>query len=128
MHLLLMCALYKRLSLICENKRRQARQNDLPCLSSFCSGSAKRRSGSMQNVQSQSQDDESGTDPLGGLSELGIEGLGVTAGEESVSSLAADAAGQTGVLTGLEQNRKDNNETAQKLKNGDDGDNCLHDE
>ena len=81
----------------------------------------------MQNVEDQGQNDESSTDPLGSLSQLCIEALGITAGQESLSNLAADAVGQPGILTGLEKNSHNDSQTAEKLKNSHENDSELHD-
>ena len=81
----------------------------------------------MQDVEDQSQHDESGTDPLGSLGKLSIKALGVAAGQESLSNLAADAVGQTGVLARQEQNSQNDSQTAKQLKNGNENNNDLHD-
>ena len=80
----------------------------------------------VQDVQDQGQDDESSTDPLGSLSQLSIEALSIATGQESLSNLAANAVGQTGILAGLEQNSQNNSQTAEKLKNGDEDNSELH--
>ena len=71
----------------------------------------------MQDIEDQGQNDESSADPLGSLSELSVEALGIAAGEESIRTAAADAVRQTGVLAGLEQNCQNDSQAAQKLKN-----------
>ena len=69
----------------------------------------------LQDVQCQSQHDESSANPLGSASQLGIQRLGLVSGQEGVT--AADDAGQTGVLTGLEQNSQNQSHAAQQLQN-----------
>ena len=81
----------------------------------------------MQDIEDQGQNDESSTDPLGGLCKLSIEALGIAAGEESIRTAAANAVRQTRVLAGLEENSQNNSQTAQELKNRDKNDNELHD-
>lgn len=67
-------------------------------------------------MQRKSQDDESETDPLGGLGELRIESLGLALGEEGVSA-AGDGAGEPGTLAGLEQDDDGYGEGGEKLQN-----------
>ena len=67
-------------------------------------------------MQSERQDDEGETDPLGGLCELGVHGLGLALGEEGVRA-AGDGAGEAGTLAGLEEDDDRNSEGGEKLQN-----------
>ena len=66
--------------------------------------------------QSQGENQESDGDPLGSLGELGVPGLGLVLGQEGVRA-AGNGAGQTGGLTGLQQNHSDQKQGQQNHDN-----------
>lgn len=70
----------------------------------------------LDDAQSQGQQNESDSDPLGHLSQLGVEALGLTLGKEVVST-AADGTGDAGALTGLEEDDDDEEERGDQKKN-----------
>ena len=70
-----------------------------------------------QDQQNDGQDQESSANPLGAAGDLGIDALGLVLGQEGIGN-AADGAGQTGALAGLEQNGQDDGQAANQLQNG----------
>ena len=70
----------------------------------------------LQHMQHERKNDKRGAHPFGRTRELGVDGLGLVLGQERVCH-AADGAGETGGLTGLEQHDADHEQTAQNLQN-----------
>jgi len=74
----------------------------------------------LQQVQHEGEDNESQCDPLCPTSQLCVQSLGLSGVESKVvRAVAADGAGQTGVLTGLENDDANEGETAEQLDNSD---------
>ena len=71
----------------------------------------------LQKVQNEGEEDESQSDPLGPLAELGIHGLGLSLEGIAVAA-AADSAADAGALAGLEHDDSDKSETGEKLNDG----------
>ena len=72
----------------------------------------------LQHVQHERQDDEHGADPFGRAGELGVHALGLVLCHEGIGD-TADCAAQAGGLTALEEDDGNDEQTAEKLKNGD---------
>ena len=76
----------------------------------------------LDDAQSQGQQNESDSDPLGHLSQLGVQALGLVLGQEGVSA-AGDGAGQAVALAGLQH---DNSDQGQGQDHLEDSDSELH--
>ena len=76
----------------------------------------------LDDAQSQGQQNESDSDPLGHLSQLGVQALGLVLGQEGVSA-AGDGAGQASTLAGLQH---DNSDQGQGQDHLEDSDSELH--
>ena len=81
---------------------------------------------SAHDQQDQGQDQESGTEPLGAASQLGIQRSGLVLGQEGVGNTAHNT-GQASALAGLEQNGHNNDQTANQLQNGNNQFQSTHD-
>lgn len=68
-------------------------------------------------VQQQGQQNEGQSEPLGGLSQLCVPGLGLALGEEGLRA-AGDGAGKTRALAALHQNDNGDGQAGEKLNNG----------
>ena len=71
----------------------------------------------LDDAQSQGQQDESDSDPLGHLSQLGVQALGLVLGQEGIGT-AGNGTGQTGTLTGLQHDDGHQSQRKQNLNNG----------
>ena len=71
----------------------------------------------LDDAQSQGQQDEGDGDPLGHLSQLGVQTLCLVLGQEGVST-AGNGTGQTGALTGLQHNDGHQSQRKQDLNHG----------
>ncbi len=67
-------------------------------------------------VESQSEDNESKSDPLGCLCKLSVQSLSLALGEEGVSA-AGDSTGKAGTLAALEEHDNGKSNTAENLNN-----------
>ena len=72
----------------------------------------------LDKVQNQGQQYEQQSDPLGCLSQLLVQ-TAFGLGQEGLST-AGDCTGQTGLLTGLEQNNCDKEQSGKNLNDGED--------
>ena len=72
----------------------------------------------LDDAQSQGQHDESDGDPLGHLSQLGVQALGLVLGQEGVSA-AGDSTGQASTLAGLQHNDSDQGQGQDHLEDSD---------
>lgn len=68
-------------------------------------------------VQQQGQQNKGQSEPLGGLGQLCVPGLGLALGEEGLRA-AGDGAGKSCALTALHQNNNGDGQAGEKLKNG----------
>ena len=72
----------------------------------------------LDDAQSQGQQNKSDSDPLGHLSQLGVQALGLVLGQEGVST-AGDGAGQASTLAGLQHNDSDQGQGQDHLEDSD---------
>ena len=68
-------------------------------------------------VQQQGQQNEGQSEPLGGLGQLCVPGLGLALGEEGLRA-AGDGAGKSCALAALHQNDNRDGQAGDELKNG----------
>ena len=97
----------------------------------YCSGDISKNAGcagtpgafsaksALQDQQDQRQDQEDGPNPFGGAGQLGVQSLGLVAGQEGVGH-TADGTGEAGALAGLEEHDDNDCQTAEKLQDRDD--------
>ena len=76
-----------------------------------------RNSSRGEQAQDKGQDHERNGDPLGGLGQLGVPGVGLVLGKEAVRS-TGDGAGKAGILAGLQQDHAGQKQCGEHLNNG----------
>ena len=79
----------------------------------------------LQQVQDESQNDEDQSNPLGHASQSGIQGLGLALAHEGISG-AGDGTGQTGGLTGLQQNDSNQEQGSDHFNDGQNNRKSVH--
>ena len=71
----------------------------------------------LQQIENEGQENESESDPLGHLGELGVHGLGLSL--EGIAVIAAaNGAADAAALTGLEHDDSNESETCDELNDG----------